>query len=191
MSPRENVPAHCAVANSIDKANVFHERASAQRRIHESFRSVLDPPSEREQPPEAAAAPAFFRDLNLDQIVASIIIGKQEYNLAPFFYRPLKRSRPSSTARRSCGTCKTTPIRTRSMNSPSGCARFAIMSSRRGNSITNTRSRLGRSTPSRSIARPWRNCFPDCAPRRPIRPASPASSLISKPMSRRRRFKSW
>ena len=90
MSPRENVPAHCAVANSIDKANVFHERASAQRRIHESFRSVLDPPSEREQPPEAAAAPAFFRDLNLDQIVASIIIGKQEYNLAPFFYRPLQ-----------------------------------------------------------------------------------------------------
>lgn len=35
--------------------------------------------------------PEFFADLNLDQIVASVT-GKDEYNLAPFFYSPLSES---------------------------------------------------------------------------------------------------
>jgi hypothetical protein len=37
---------------------------------------------EREEPP-------FFTDLNLDQVLASMTVGREEYNLVPFFYAPL------------------------------------------------------------------------------------------------------
>lgn len=49
--------------------------------------SVLFP--DGAQPEEPAEAPAFFRDLNLDQIVDTVIAGKDEYRLAPFFSMPL------------------------------------------------------------------------------------------------------
>lgn len=54
-----------------------------------TFRSILFERSEDEERQEPLEAPAFFVDLNLDQMVASITAGKQGYRLQPFFYRPL------------------------------------------------------------------------------------------------------
>ena len=55
-----------------------------------TFRSILNPSPDGEDPAERSAPPACFGDLNLDQIVASIIAGRQDYNLAPIFYQPLR-----------------------------------------------------------------------------------------------------
>ena len=54
-----------------------------------TFCSILNPSLE-DNAKEMSEPPAYFTDLNLDQIVASITVGKQEYNLAPFFYETLK-----------------------------------------------------------------------------------------------------
>lgn len=55
-----------------------------------AFRSILfNATDHRPSPDGAADAPPFFADLNLDQVVAAIVAGKQEYNLAPFFHAPL------------------------------------------------------------------------------------------------------
>jgi DNA mismatch repair protein MutS len=55
-----------------------------------TFCSILNPSLEDNAKVEMAEPPAYFADLNLDQIVASVTAGKQEYNLAPFFYETLK-----------------------------------------------------------------------------------------------------
>jgi len=38
----------------------------------------------------AAQQPVFFGDLHLDQVVSSVIAGREQYELAAFFYRPLR-----------------------------------------------------------------------------------------------------
>jgi DNA mismatch repair ATPase MutS len=53
------------------------------------FQSILFERTEDGIKKETAAAPDFFADLNLDQIIDAITAGKQEYNLKPFFYTAL------------------------------------------------------------------------------------------------------
>jgi len=52
-----------------------------------TFRSILFP--QDATPLQATEAPAFFADLNLDQIVDAITAPKQEYALTSYFYTPL------------------------------------------------------------------------------------------------------
>ncbi len=57
-------------------------------RYRVTFRSILfDSRPGRE---ETASPPAFFPDLNLDQVIDEVTAQKQEYDLKPFFYTPLR-----------------------------------------------------------------------------------------------------
>lgn len=53
------------------------------------FLSILFDASGLSPRVDGCEAPDFFADLNLDQIVASITAGRDEYDLKPFFYTPL------------------------------------------------------------------------------------------------------
>ncbi len=57
----------------------------------EIFRSILFDEYATWTEGDGADAPVFFGDLNLDQIVHSLTTGRDEYNLRPLFYLPLKR----------------------------------------------------------------------------------------------------
>ncbi len=55
------------------------------------FRSILFDESGIRTVIDGREAPEFFTDLNLDQVVASITAGFEEYNLKPIFHSPLTR----------------------------------------------------------------------------------------------------
>jgi DNA mismatch repair protein MutS len=55
-----------------------------------TFDSILVEESQDSSSKETLRPPDFFVDLNLDQIIDAITIGKDEYNLKPFFYTSLK-----------------------------------------------------------------------------------------------------
>ena len=48
--------------------------------------SILFQNGESRVSDEQSKAPDFFVDLNLDQIVAAITVGREEYDLQPFFH---------------------------------------------------------------------------------------------------------
>jgi hypothetical protein len=50
--------------------------------------SILFPDPQHQ--PVASRQPACFRDLNLDQVVAALVKGREEYDLAPYFFTPLR-----------------------------------------------------------------------------------------------------
>ncbi|MFB3916332.1 MAG: hypothetical protein ACE14M_06365 [Terriglobales bacterium] len=54
-----------------------------------TFHSILFPRAPDRIPDEQLTQPDFFGDLNLDQIVAAMATGKEEYKLKPFFYMSL------------------------------------------------------------------------------------------------------
>ncbi len=54
--------------------------------------SVLFERAEDRPYAEESAAPACFHDLNLDQIVETLVAGRAEYGLKSFFHAPLKRA---------------------------------------------------------------------------------------------------
>jgi DNA mismatch repair protein MutS len=58
-----------------------------------TFHSILfERTEDRRKAEETRETPAFFVDLNLDQIIDAITAGRQAYNLKPFFYTPLHDS---------------------------------------------------------------------------------------------------
>ena len=55
-----------------------------------TFRSIVFDTSAQSAGVDGREQPAFFADLNLDQIVASVTAGREEYNLEPLFFAPLR-----------------------------------------------------------------------------------------------------
>jgi DNA mismatch repair protein MutS len=56
------------------------------------FESILFDAGEQAEP-EVREPPEFFADVNLDQVLESLLAGREEYDLAPFFYSQLHSER--------------------------------------------------------------------------------------------------
>lgn len=54
------------------------------------FRSILFGPGQQRDRVVKAEVPPFFRDLNLDQVIAAVTAGREEYDLLPFFHAPTR-----------------------------------------------------------------------------------------------------
>jgi Mismatch repair ATPase (MutS family) len=55
-----------------------------------TFRSILFQGEETNNEKQKQEAPAYFKDLNLDQIIDAITAGTEKYNLKPIFFTPLR-----------------------------------------------------------------------------------------------------
>jgi DNA mismatch repair protein MutS len=67
------------------------DRAAKRRHLPRAYYSILFENPDDRAASEVLEAPAFFVDLNCDQIVDAITAGKDEYNLKPFFHACLRR----------------------------------------------------------------------------------------------------
>lgn len=82
-----NHPEHRSKVRSQKAAEL---NTALEQRPEGSFRSILFDEHEIWTEGTGEGAPEFFGDLNLDQIVHSVTTGRDEYNLRPFFYLPLR-----------------------------------------------------------------------------------------------------
>jgi len=55
-----------------------------------TFHSILFQQPEQRVGVDQREEPAFFGDLNLDQVIESVTVTREEYHLKPFFYAPLR-----------------------------------------------------------------------------------------------------
>ncbi len=53
------------------------------------FQSILFDRADEDVGVDGREEPPFFADLNLDQVLAALVAGREEYDLEPFFYAPL------------------------------------------------------------------------------------------------------
>jgi hypothetical protein len=60
-------------------------RAGGKESVTVTFQSILFEHPEQRAPADRREAPAFFADLHLDQVIASITATREEYDLIPFF----------------------------------------------------------------------------------------------------------
>ena len=71
----------------IQRLDLEPERTNPPTAAAVPFRSILF--ADRDVEP-ASEEPGFFGDLNLDQVVGAVVAGRDEYDLRPFFYAPLR-----------------------------------------------------------------------------------------------------
>lgn len=85
LGPRAWLPLRPS-STTTDRASSLSARSS-ERLVGSSF-SILYPGNEAPTIDDDVASPACFPDLNLDQIVAAITAGRDEYNLRSFLHAP-------------------------------------------------------------------------------------------------------
>jgi len=90
--PGSSRPHEDCEATPILEARGLVETYSSRRVVDGMpFRSILFDESDISTVVDGRETAELFTDLNLDQTVASITAGREEYNLTPFFYMPLSR----------------------------------------------------------------------------------------------------